>query len=852
MARKSDGTVYVDTLMDTKGFGKGVNTMQKQMGGLSSAVGKLGAVIATTFAVGKVIRFGKEAIDLGSDLQEVQNVVDVTFTTMNEQVNEFAKNAAESAGLSETMAKRYTGTFGAMAKAFGFAEGEAFGMSTSLTQLAGDVASFYNLTQDEAYTKLKSVFTGETESLKDLGVVMTQSALDAFAMAKGYGKTTKQMSEQEKVALRYAFVLDQLSAASGDFVRTQDSWANQTRILSLNFDSFKANIGQALINIFTPFLKVINQIVDKMAQLSQHFVAFSEMLVGKSTSGGGGSPGEALAEIQSGYEDIADATDEATKAQKKYTTGLDEIRTFQSPQGEEGGVSGGIGAISPTETEKGNEEVTETNSLMDKLIDKATQLKDLFMQGFGNGLGDATGRVDSLKESFESIKQSLSSIFDTDFTQGLDGYIQSITQSFGEVTGSFSSIGLTIGTNLLGGISGYLESEAPNIKQYLLDMFDISANLSEKGAELSSTFAYIFESFANEDGQQITEDLIAIFVNPIMEITELLGQFALDITAFLVDPFVSSKDELKAGFEDLLAGISEFTGSVRQVFDEFFELVNQFYEEHIQPIFEKLMPDMEALWQEHIAPLLSKFGEFFGGLGENITALWEGVFKPLIQWFSDNVLPVISHILEEAGRRFINVFGTIADVIGNMLDILGGLIDFIVGVFTGDWEKAWNGVKDIFGGIWELLLSVIKKPINGIIDTINGLVGGVVEGINIIIRSLNNLDFDIPDWVPFIGGEHVGFDIPEIKPPKIPYLATGAVIPPNAPFMAILGDQKHGTNIEAPLDTIKQAVREVIGKGSGGQYRFTAQINRRTLFEDVIDEAKFRQSTTGRNPFDLA
>ena len=188
---KRDGTVYVDTLIDTDGFGKGVNTMKKQIGGLGNALGKLGAVIAATFAVGKLIDFGKEAINLGSDLQEVQNVVDVTFNTMSDKVDEFAKSAAESAGLSETMAKRYMGTFGAMSKSFGFIEEEAFAMSKSLTQMVGDVASFYNLTQDEAYTKLKAIYTGETESLKDLGVVMTQTALDSYAMANGFGMTTK-------------------------------------------------------------------------------------------------------------------------------------------------------------------------------------------------------------------------------------------------------------------------------------------------------------------------------------------------------------------------------------------------------------------------------------------------------------------------------------------------------------------------------------------------------------------------------------------------------------------------------------------------------------------------------------
>ena len=183
------------------------------MSGITSLAKKAGAALAAAFAVKKVVDFGKQCLELGSDLQEVQNVVDVTFPHMSDQVDQFAKSAAQSFGLSETMAKRYTGTFGAMAKAFGFTEAQAYDMSTTLTGLAGDVASFYNISQDEAYTKLKSVFSGETETLKDLGIVMTQAALDQYALANGYGKTTQAMTEQEKVALRYAFVQSQLSAA---------------------------------------------------------------------------------------------------------------------------------------------------------------------------------------------------------------------------------------------------------------------------------------------------------------------------------------------------------------------------------------------------------------------------------------------------------------------------------------------------------------------------------------------------------------------------------------------------------------------------------------------------------------
>ena len=250
------------------------NTEKSISSKFSGLIKKAGTLFAGLFAAKKLIDFGKQCIELGSDLSEVQNVVDVTFSTMSSKVDEFAKSAVKSFGLSETMAKQYTGTFGAMAKAVGFSERRAYNMSTALTGLAGDVASFYNLNQDEAYTKLKSVFTGETESLKDLGVVMTQTALDSYAMANGFGKTTSAMTEQEKVALRYQFVMDQLSLAQGDFARTSDSWANQSRLMALQAQSIMATIGQGLINLFTPVLKIINVVLGKIAQLAEAFKGF--------------------------------------------------------------------------------------------------------------------------------------------------------------------------------------------------------------------------------------------------------------------------------------------------------------------------------------------------------------------------------------------------------------------------------------------------------------------------------------------------------------------------------------------------------------------------------------------------
>lgn len=196
-------------------------------------------------------------------------------------------------------------------------------------------------------------------------------------------------------------------------------------------------------------------------------------------------------------------------------------------------------------------------------------------------------------------------------------------------------------------------------------------------------------------------------------------------------------------------------------------------------------------------------------------------------------------------------FKNLSNIWDSIKTIFQGIITFIDGVFAGDWRKAWEGIKQIVSGIWNGIVAVIKSPINGIIGAINYMLRSITAGINAVIKTLNRFNITIPSWVPGFGGKRFGFNLSTISTPSIPYLATGAVIPPNKEFMAVLGDQKHGMNIEAPENLLRKIVREESGTRSGGKYCFTAQINRRTLFEELIEEAKLHQMQSGQNPFEL-
>lgn len=231
-------------------------------------------------------------------------------------------------------------------------------------------------------------------------------------------------------------------------------------------------------------------------------------------------------------------------------------------------------------------------------------------------------------------------------------------------------------------------------------------------------------------------------------------------------------------------------------------------------------------------------------------AVSEGIAK--IKEIFTKLLNAVKGVFKGIGKWFKKTF---SDAFGGVKTILNGIIMFVKGIFTGSWKKAWQGVKKIFKGVWDALVDIAKTPINLIIGLINGLTGAVEDALNWIIDGINELSFTTPDWLPGdLGGQTFGFDLSQIDIPEIPKLAQGAVIPPNSEFLAVLGDQKRGTNIEAPLDTITQAVLQALVSygGAGGNQKISVTIpltlNGRTITQIVIYDINDYIKRNGRSP----
>ena len=245
---KKTGGEFDETVKDTMGGAEST---------VSTAATKIAKAIGSAFVTKQIIEFGKAAIGVASDLNEVQNVVDTTFGTDGAiKINEWARNAAESFGESELQAKQFTSTLGAMFKSMGVGQADMEEMSMSLAGLAGDMASFYNLDPTEAFEKLRSGISGETEPLKQLGINMSVVNLEAFAMAEGITKSYQEMTQAEQATLRYQYIMSATADAQGDFADTSDSLANQQRILQLEIQTLAAEIGQDLMPIAQEILTI--------------------------------------------------------------------------------------------------------------------------------------------------------------------------------------------------------------------------------------------------------------------------------------------------------------------------------------------------------------------------------------------------------------------------------------------------------------------------------------------------------------------------------------------------------------------------------------------------------------------
>lgn len=968
----------------------------------------------------KVAEYGNQKIPT-EEYREIQAQIDQATAKMNRLTEAQERFLANGGKKNSNTYKKQQYDIDELANTIKYAEGElkdleasgtAFRTGTGTKEAKSDMEKLAAAEDklaninDRLNTSYKSIkgtvdeYKAKTLKASDANDKMSSSGKRASKSMKGVSKSAGGarmslgrmlgMSLLMSVAFRAFSAV--MSGIKGGFDNLSQYSSDTNNSLSMLWSSL-VRLQNSLATAFAPILSIVapilSKFIDMISTAASYVSMFFAFLSGKKTYT------KAIA-VQKDYaksldktassakkdadstKDVADATEDATDATEDYLSPLDDLNRYTEQQDKNNSGSKNPSSSTPNTgggsgTSPMFEEVAISNgfsNLMDDILDKLKKIRDIFMSGFWDGLGDYKPMLKELQNDLTSIGKHLKDIFTDENVQvAAQRFAKSFVYNMGRVVGSFASIGLTIAVNIVGGIESYLAENTGRIKKWLIEMFDIGTDVNTIIGDLSTSVAYIFkQTFGTQTAQDLTGDILGIFMTAFGEAALLAAKAGKDILDALTKPIIDNKDNWVKAINDTLKPIEEVAQSIETFLQNVADRLTKLYDEHVSPFINdigdgltKIVDTLLTTYDEYIAPVLDNWAKKFddvlnGQVGDAINqvlnvlgqlidllgVLWNVVLVPLIDWIIQNIVPILAPIVEWIGNTALDLIGTIAQVVSGIMQILSGLITFLLGVFTGDWGKAfdglkqmatglrdalngifnfirdsifkpiskfvkgvfktdwtqafgiigdymngwaqniknifdsvkqifngivnfvngvlsgdwrraWNGIKNIFAGIWNAMASVIKSPVNLIISFMNAMLRGFQRMQNGFASAMNHMNIRLPKWLQeFTGWSSVGFNIGYWSPNYIPYLAKGAVIPPNKEFMAVLGDQKNGNNIEAPESLIRQIVREESGSGQKQRIEIPVYLKGKQIYKAVVEEGKVVMSQTGMNPFEMA
>ena len=861
-AKVAQATVNVITRI-ANNIKKVVSVVGGAVNNIKSKFNILNSTLASGLSLAALVAVSKKCLELSSDLAEVQNVVDTTFGKSSNIINEFAESALKNFGLTELQAKKYVSTLGAIAKASGESEDATLQMSTNLTKLTADVASFFNYDYDTAFNKIRSGLTGETEPLKDLGVVMTVANLEQYRLAQGIQTSYSAMSSAEQMALRYNYIMQALTDTQGDFNKTQASWANQLRILQGQAQQLGAILGNLLQKVLYPVLSVVNAILGKavaMGNVLAKAFGFDTKTITESQSGTSekSSPSVATA---TDSPNVATAIDKEAKSQDNLAKSTKKATAEKKKQNKE--------------REKELASVHKLNILNKKQAEstkasKGTKAKKNSTPKSGintnSGLGfDLLNYADTANKGAKDTETAFGNFIKRMKKLAKEGQFEGIGASLAdEVNGLFAKINFK---KLEGKFTKYANNIGRVINGFVRNLD--TALIGRKLGDLINLIVHTVNTFYDTVDFSAIGSKLAEGLNSAFETIdwEALGQFLLNkfnsIFRFLAG-FAETFDWLSFGVH-----LSELINSAFDSID--FEAIESFVVNGVNGI-------TNAMWDVLFGTDWGAKGE---ELGQSVSRMIQGIkwdklavnlahgLASLIdfginfaeQVLSDDNLSKITNAIKTFFTKFFEevkekkLGKRLAELINKGVKILNDLIDEI------PWEDIYDTIDDLITNLdWVGILRNIKNLwlakksilINAGMSIMRSVFKSIKDSIGEEIDKLTNKIYngviDGLNSLPFInikthsgGGTSIDdktyTSYKKSAPMSIPHLAKGAVIPPNNKFLAMLGDQTSGTNIETPLSTMVQAFKSALSdsnySGMGDIY-IPIYVNNELTSEELI------------------
>ena len=750
------------------------------------------------------------------------NLFTVAMGSSAQKGLEFVSTMQEIYGMDPSNLYRYAGYFYQLADAIGATSKASAAMSLSLTKAANDIASLFNVEIEQVVNNLASGMQGMTRAVRKYGMDIRMVTLQQTALKYGLTEQVETMSEANRQALRFITMMEQASNAIhqynldsenaseelGDFARNIETPANQLRIFKEQMSQLGRAIGNFIVAPLSKAIAYVNGFIMAL-RMVLNFIASSFRLLDTSMNKVDTSGADEAADAVSG---IGAAAGSAAEKLKDLNAPFDELNVLQE-QSASGGGSGGI-----------NSDDVLDPALEQALVDMELKLENIRMRA--NEVRDSILKFLGFKfaEGENKIISWSSEDFENNVIKKFPGWTKTIQRAFtiwGKLSKSLKPI-----FDLIGGAIRKVAEDLVYLFGLLVNDETVSGLIdifTEVVDSLSSTvktvltpvintllkvWSYVVGALEESFNRlaSIGENTLKPALDLLLETIGAIGDAFSTLWSEHIDPLIKSlaKDvpELLSTIWDALEPVLDaIIGAIEAVGDIFVEL----WEEFVGPIIGYVADGILGLWTGTLKPIVEKVIDIIGGVIEIILALWTNVLAPVIQYLIKVFGPAFKSVFVLIWNIVKQVIDDIGDVLEGLLTILGGVIDFIAGVFTGDWERAWQGLVDIFVGIGNSIISIFEAAINAAKDIINVFIAAAYTGVVGLINSVGGAIETVADVVfdkkIDLTISSPPFQIPEITVPRIPEMARGGVV--TSPTYLLAGEGRYNEAI-LPLDNSPQ------------------------------------------------
>ena len=787
---------------------KATSAVQKQTSSIKSAFSKLAAFAGFAVLGKKLLDLGMYSTQMALEVSAAINQIKRQMGESSQSFLKWINDNANAMNMSVGEATKYAGVYSNLFSTFIKDSDKLSAYTGKMLQTSAVVAEGTGRTMTDVMERIRSGLLGNTEAIEDLGIQVGVSMIQSTNAFKKFsdGKSWDQLDFLTQQQIRLMAILEQATQKYGD---TLASTVNgRVNLFKSLLKDAALNIGNSFLPILNAIMPVLNSLAMALKNVTAKLAEFVGLMFNKKATvkdGAIGSANKGMKDLAGGAGDVADALgdaddasgglsdnlDDTAKSAKKAVkellglAGFDEINSLKKnddsddssskiPKSGKGkkGKDKGNGAFKDILPEIGLEDMNNNfKSIFDGLGDKLKGLFTLFNAGF-NAAFRSEG-LERIKKALDRIKKTLTEIAtDPQVVNAFNLMTQRIAYALGQVVGSIATTGVAIGVFVAESIANGLERQKERIKRALVALFtnvgEIAQSIGNIAQSLSNAFYDVMTSIgAIRIGSAIVSAVLSVGAT----VVELGSNLARDWFRGFEKIITDNAPKLAKTFKIMLNNIAPVFETIERAVNDFGDMLTRVYREHVRPVYDdvskgvsrivgifidgfntyinpiikKIGESFKAVYDEHIKPAIDKIGESLGGMYDAFKKLWDEILQPLFEWIAANVWPILAPIIEKLGDDFLKTLGLIFDILGQLFEILRGVIDFIVGVFTGDWEMAWQGVLEILHGIFEPIADWFSEKFKKAYDAVTTTFSNIGQwfadrynDIQSVIGSLKN------------------------------------------------------------------------------------------------------------------